>query len=69
MKKADFARPEEINVGDTIEGKSIVEIRNTVNGKPTYASTFVVGVNQYSKISDIHLPEEPSPRRKDKDAS
>lgn len=34
--------PESFHIGDKIDGLEIVDIKNTVNGKPTYASTFVV---------------------------
>lgn len=34
--------PEDIQVGDLIDGNEIVEIKGLVDGKPTYASTFIV---------------------------
>ena len=34
--------PENIRIGDLINSKEIVEIKNMVNGKATYASTFIV---------------------------
>ena len=33
--------PENIKIGDLIEGNEIIEIKNMVDGKATYASTFV----------------------------
>ena len=34
--------PEDIQVGDLIDGNEIVEIKVLVDGKPTWASTFIV---------------------------
>lgn len=33
--------PNNIKVGDTIDGNEIIEIKGLVNGKPTWVSTFV----------------------------
>ena len=33
--------PEQFKIGDQIDGNEIMEIKGLVNGKPTYASTFV----------------------------
>lgn len=40
--KADFKQPKDIKIGDTIMGQPIIEIKGLVNGKPTYASSFIV---------------------------
>ncbi len=39
----DNKNPEDIKIGDYINGDKIIEITNLVNGKPTYASSFIVG--------------------------
>lgn len=40
--KADFKKPKDIKIRDTIMGRPIIEIKGLVNGKPTYASSFIV---------------------------
>jgi hypothetical protein len=40
-KDANFLPPNKIRVGDFIMGDKIIKIKGLVNGKPTYASTFI----------------------------
>lgn len=53
--KADFKQPKDIKVGDTIMGQPIIEIKGLVNGKPTYASSFIVKGDKHDRIIETRI--------------